>query len=150
MKATGAGGLLAVARLHVSDEHHDGLCPRCLPEGTKAEETVLRRVWQCPCNPTFSVTERWRTKAEDQHSSAACVPVRQSAPRNVAQGPSIEEDPFGHRGAVDSDEEDPFGEGGAMDEEEVERDPSRNQPTKRRGQTTTREPIGARKSRCAP
>ena len=75
MKAAAAGGLWPVARLHVSDEHHDGLCPRCLPEGTKAEETVLRRVWQCLCNPTggiFSVTERWRTKAEDQHSSAAC------------------------------------------------------------------------------
>ena len=40
--------------------------------------------------------------------------VRQQASRNVAEGRSNEEDPFGRRGAKDNDEDDPFGQGGIV------------------------------------
>ena len=60
MKAAPGGSLWPAAWLNVSNERYHRLCPRCLAEGTQAEETMLRSVWHCPCNPTggiLSVTE---------------------------------------------------------------------------------------------
>ena len=51
MKAAAAGGLGPAARLRAADERDDCLCSRCLAEGLEAEETMLHRVWQCPCGP---------------------------------------------------------------------------------------------------
>ena len=75
--------LWPAARLRATDERYDGLCPRCLAEGFEAEETMLHRVWQSPCNPTngiFSATEKWCKKAEEQQQFA-CFWVRGPVPR---------------------------------------------------------------------
>ena len=75
MKAAAAGGLWPAARLRAANGRYDGLCQRCLAEGSEVEETMLQRAGQCPCNPTsgiFHATETWCKKAEEQHNEFAC------------------------------------------------------------------------------
>ena len=84
MKAAAAGGLWPAARLRAADDRYDGLSQRCLAEGNEAEETMLHRVWQCPCNPTsgvFGATEKWCKKAEEQKDEFACFWMRGLVPK---------------------------------------------------------------------
>ena len=56
----------------------------CLAEGSEVEETMLHRVWQCPCNQTigiFGATEKWCKKAEEQHNEFACFWMRGLVPK---------------------------------------------------------------------
>ena len=83
MNTAAAGVLWLAAQFRAADERYDGLCQRCLAEGLEAEETMLRRVWQCPFNPTsgiFTATENWCEKAEEQQEFA-CLWVRGQVPR---------------------------------------------------------------------
>ena len=84
MTAAAADGLWPAARLRAADDRYDGLCQRCLAEGNEAEETMLHRVWQCPCNPTsgvFGATEKWCKKAEEQNDEFACFWMRGLVPK---------------------------------------------------------------------
>ena len=84
-KAAAAGGLWPVARLKDADERYDGLCQGCLAEGSETKETMLHRVWQCPCNPTdgiFNATEKWCKKAEQQQNEYACFWMRGLVPED--------------------------------------------------------------------
>ena len=84
MKAAAAGGLWPAARPRAADDRYGGLCQRCLAEGADVEETMLHRVWQCPCNPTsgiFGATEKWCKKAEEQHNEFACFWMRGLVPK---------------------------------------------------------------------
>ena len=72
--------------------------PEILTEGTEAEETMLRRVTpQCQCNPTggmFSVTEKWRAKEEEQHTTAARFWMRGLVPTTWTAMEDGETNPF--------------------------------------------------------
>ena len=62
MKAAVAGGLWPAASLGAADDRHDGLCQRCLAEGSEVEETMLHRVWQCSYDPTSGIIRRARKR----------------------------------------------------------------------------------------
>ena len=103
MKAAAAGCLWPAARLRAADDRYDGLCQRCLAEGNEAEETMLHRVWQCPCNPTsgvFGATEKWCKKAEEQKDEFACFWMRGLVPKTWTEANPWPEDAPGIVGCV--------------------------------------------------
>ena len=66
-----------------ADDRYDGLCQRCLAEGSEIEEVTLHRVWQCPCNPAsciFGATDKWCKKVEEQKEEYACFWLRGLVP----------------------------------------------------------------------